>query len=470
MKIDLYHLYRQFHFSKLAYPIVLDVLKIWSEAAGWRARVSICKETKVDLATDADVVGISVYSQTAPAAYRVGAHLRRRGKIVVFGGPHFRGRSTYEEASPFCDVIVSSTSERQWRDVLSNIADGKILPHRAQPLWVTDHSSEFRYPNDFYQALRSRRWYQIPTVPTTVGCPYDCNFCAAYLQGKYLLRPVETIRNEVARASGQMVIFCDATFGLNKRFTIELMDAIAPLRKKVAVEMTLSRLADVELLDALARGGVKWLVVGIETLDLHLRKHGAVDLGSTFRTVMDRIHERGMLVQGNFICGLDTDGPDSFERIYRYYERSTLDAIMMGILTPYPHTPLYGQLQAEGRIFDTDWENYDCHHVVFRPKRMTVDQLIDGYLQLYRSVRQHRSVVREVVDGYRRSGLRTETSVMIANNLYQKFDSLKKEKRLRENQRALAGLGSAVAGPAALSRGDDYASLADGVVSRHAFD
>jgi radical SAM superfamily enzyme YgiQ (UPF0313 family) len=247
------------------------------------------------------------------------------------------------------------------------------------------------------------------------------------------------------------------------------MDAIAPLRRKIAVEMTLSRLRDIELLDALARGGVKWLVVGIETLDLQLRKHGAVDLGSTFRTVMDRIHERGMLVQGNFICGLDTDGPESFERIYRYYERSTLDAIMMGILTPYPHTPLYRQLQAQGRILDKNWEHYDCHHVVFRPKRMTIDELIDGYLQLYASVRQHRSVLREVVDGYRRSGLRTETSVMIATNLYQKFDSLQKERRLRKNQQALARLDLSVGRPA-LPVADDYAPRADGMASSHAFD
>ena len=56
MIIDLYHLYRSFHFSKMAYPIVLDVLKVWAESNGWRARVAICKESGVDLATDAGVV------------------------------------------------------------------------------------------------------------------------------------------------------------------------------------------------------------------------------------------------------------------------------------------------------------------------------------------------------------------------------------------------------------------------------
>ena len=440
MTIDLYHLYRSFHFSKMAYPIVLDVLKVWAETNGWRARVSICKESAVDVATDAAVVGISVYSQTAPAAYRVGAELRRRGKIVVFGGPHFRGPSTFAEAAPFCDAIVSTVCEEQWRMLLDDIEEGKIRPNRREPLYVTDASGAFRYPHNFYQSLASRRWYQIPTIPTSIGCPYDCDFCSAFMQGKYLLRDIETIHNEVAHSTPRVVIMCDATFGLNKRFTVELMHALAPLRKKIAVEITIGRLKDRDILDALALGGVRWLVVGVETLGSKMRKHGTVDLDEGFRRVIDAVHDRGMMIQGNFICGLDTDGPESFEGIYDYYDRSGLDAIMMGILTPYPDTDLYRRLAREGRIFDTNWAHYDCHHVVYRPRRMTVDQLIDGYLSLYRMVRRRKSIFREITEGYRRNGLRTESAVMVVNNLYQKFDSVKKERLLRGNQRELAAL------------------------------
>jgi radical SAM superfamily enzyme YgiQ (UPF0313 family) len=441
MQIDLYHLFRSFHFSKMAYPIVLDVLKVWAESRGWRARVSICKESAVDLSTDADAVGISVYSQTAPAAYRVAAALRRRGKIVILGGPHFRGSSTHREAEPYCDAIVTSVCEEQWGALLDDITEGRLVANRPTPLHVVDVGERFRYPTNFYQSLASRHWYQIPTVPTSIGCPYDCNFCSAFMQGSYRLRDVETIRNEVAHARPRMVIICDATFGLHKPFTIELMRALAPLRKKIAVEITIGRLKDPEVLDALALGGVKWLVVGVESLGLKMRKHGTVDLDDGFRRVIDGVHERGMLIQGNFICGLDTDGPESFEAIYRYYDRSRLDAIMMGILTPYPDTGLYRQLASEGRIFDTDWEHYDCHHVVYRPRRMTVDQLIDGYVELYRLVRQRRSVYREIAEGCRRRGFGLESGVMVANNLYQKFDSVKKERLLRANQRELAALG-----------------------------
>lgn len=438
MKIDLYHLYRGLHFSKLAYPIVLDVLKVWAESSGWEARVSICPEAKVDLDTDADVVGISVYSQTAPAAYRVADRLRERGKVVLLGGPHFRGTSTLAEASPHCDVVATSLCEAQMRDLLASIADGRLAPNRAEPLHVVDRGNHFRYPDNFYQALQSRRWYQIPTIPTSVGCPYDCSFCAAYMQGRYLLRDIDTIYAEMAHSPGPIALICDATFGLKKQFTLDLMKRLAPLRKKIGVETTLARLQDVEVLEAMAAGGVTWLVVGIETVAAKLRKHGTSDLEASLRDMLARAHDLGMMVQGNFICGLDEDGPESFEQIYEFYDRSGLDGIMMGILTPYPNTPLHDQLARERRIFDTDWAHYDCHHVVYRPRNMSVDQLIDGYIDLYRKVRARESVPRTIVSGLAKYGLSAEFGALVGNNLYQKFDSIKKARRLRENQRAIA--------------------------------
>ncbi len=438
MKIDLYHLYRGIHFSKLAYPIVLDVLKVWAESNGWEARVSICPESRVDLDTDADVVGISVYSQTAPAAYRVADRLRARGKVVLFGGPHFRGTSTLEEAAPHCDVIATSMCEAQMCDLLGWIADGRLTPNRAQPLYIVDRANHFRYPDNFYQALQSRRWYQIPTIPTSIGCPYDCSFCAAYMQGKYLLRDIDTIYNEMAHSPGPIALICDATFGLKKQFTLDLMQRLAPLKKKIGVETTLARLQDTQVLEAMAAGGVTWLVVGIETLAAKLRKHGTSDLEASLHDMLARAHDLGMMVQGNFICGLDEDGPESFEQIYEFYDRSGLDGIMMGILTPYPNTPLYDQLDREGRIFDTDWANYDCHHVVYRPRNMSIDQLIEGYIDLYRNVRARESVPRTIFSGLAKYGLSAECGALVGNNLYQKFDSIKKARRLRENQRAIA--------------------------------
>jgi hypothetical protein len=63
-------------------------------------------------------------------------------------------------------------------------------------------------------------------------------------------------------------------------------------------------------------------------------------------------------------------------------------------LTPYPGTPLFRQMEAEGRLLHRDWEKYDTAHVVFRPKRMTPEELLLGYDWLYRRLFSHASIWR----------------------------------------------------------------------------
>jgi len=204
--------------------------------------------------------------------------LRARGKVVLLGGPHFRGRSTHAEAARHADVIAGSMCEQQMRTILDAVTAGRLAANRRQPLYVADTENRFRYPENFYQSLKSRKWYQVPTIPTSVGCPYDCSFCAAYMQGKYLLRDIGTVYNEMAHSPGRIALICDATFGLRKRYTIDLMRALAPLKKKIGIETTLARLKDRQVLEAMGKGGVTWLVVGVETVAEKFRKHGSADL------------------------------------------------------------------------------------------------------------------------------------------------------------------------------------------------
>jgi len=433
MKIDLYHLYRHLDFTHLAFPIILNALRLWAAHTDWQFRVSVCKEQQVDLATDAEVVGFSVYTQTAPAVYRLSSQLRRRGKVVIFGGPHFRGPHTYAEAAPYCDVVVSSICKTQWLSLLTDIAREKIAPGRRRPLCVVDTNNEFRYPDEFYQAFANQKWYQIPSVPTSIGCPYDCDFCSPYLPGKYILRDVQTICNEIAHTRRKMIFICDASFALNRRFTLELMRALAPLKKQICVESTLARLNDKKILDALAEGGVKWIVTGIESLYLKMQKHGTAGVGKILRPVVDCAHDHGMVVQGNLICGLDSDGPESFDRTFEFIIHSNLDAAMLGILTPYPNTPLYRRLKRQDRILDHNWEHYDYRHVVYQPLRMSIDQLVEGYTQLYNEISKTRYILKEAFQAYRNSGVQIQASAVTAYNIYNKFVAKKEKKALRQN-------------------------------------
>lgn len=432
MKIEFYQLYRNFNYTNFLYPIVLDVLKLWSESAGWHTNVSIREESKVNLSTDADVVAITVYTQTANAAYRLSDKLRARGKIVVLGGPHFKG-ANHIEAMSRCDVVVKSICEDQWLQLLEWIELGKIQPGGEKSLYIEDIEGRFAYPDNLYQSFKSHKWYQIPLVATSLGCPYDCDFCSPYLPGKYQLRDIDTVKRELSHARGPITLVSDASFGLNKRYTIELMQAVAPLGKSVGVETTLSRLQDTELLDALAMGGVKMVAIGIESLSLSLGKHGQGKLKDSLKRLLDEAHQRGILVQGNFVFGFDCDEPSCFEEVYRDFSE-VLDIINPVILVPYPHTRIYQQLHAEGRIIDYDWEHYDSNHVVFKPLNMSVDQLTNGLIELKQHITGYDFIRKKVRQIFSHVGFTKSSAFLVGHYLLHKLVANRQESVLRANQ------------------------------------
>ena len=216
------------------------------------------------------------------------------------------------------------------------------------------------------------------------------------------------------------------------------MRKIAPLGKYLFIETSLNVLHDRELLDALAMGGAKWLAVGIESVTMPIKKHGknraCDDIGSLHR-IIDAITERGIMVQANFICGMDGDTEESFDRIYRFFRDSSASTTFIDIILPHPTTPLFGRLDREGRIIDYDWDHYDYHHLVFRPLGMTAERLIAGYTQLFREMSSASMIARKGLQAIGISGLKGITAAAL--NLAHNAEARKKERALNAQ---LAGM------------------------------
>ena len=64
------------------------------------------------------------------------------------------------------------------------------------------------------------------------------------------------------------------------------------------------------------------------------------------------------------------------------------------IMTPYPKTPLFAQLERENRIVHREWQLYDTAHVVFEPAMMSGEALQAGYEWCYERLFSHRSIWR----------------------------------------------------------------------------
>lgn len=81
---------------------------------------------------------------------------------------------------------------------------------------------------------------------------------------------------------------------------------------------------------------------------------------------------------------MDDDGPDVFDRTVDWAVAQGIETATFHIMTPYPGTALYARMAGQGRMLHQGWDRYDTRQVVFRPKRLTADQLEAGYWRAYR--------------------------------------------------------------------------------------
>ena len=77
------------------------------------------------------------------------------------------------------------------------------------------------------------------------------------------------------------------------------------------------------------------------------------------------LHSCGIQVNGSFVAGFDCDRKGVFARTADWIEENRLECATFHILTPYPATPLFRQMDFEGRLLHRDWSLYDTAHAVF---------------------------------------------------------------------------------------------------------
>jgi radical SAM superfamily enzyme YgiQ (UPF0313 family) len=90
------------------------------------------------------------------------------------------------------------------------------------------------------------------------------------------------------------------------------------------------------------------------------------------------------------VFGLDDDHDDVFDKTVQFAIQTGLDLPQFRLLTPYPDTPLYRRLLAEGRIVDQNWSPYDnaCydHLPVFAPRHVSREAFREGIVRTERTV------------------------------------------------------------------------------------
>jgi radical SAM superfamily enzyme YgiQ (UPF0313 family) len=217
------------------------------------------------------------------------------------------------------------------------------------------------------------------------------------------MRAPEQIAAEFAADRQPYAVFIDNNLGSRPEYLRRLCKALRPLRKIWSAAVSIDVTDDPSLIREMALAGCTGVFVGFESLDADnlTAARKKTPRPEDYRRRVRIFHDCGIQVNGSFVLGFDQDGPDVFHRTAEWVEQNRLECATFHILTPYPGTPMFAQMEREGRILHRDWSRYDTGHVVFLPARMTAEQLQSGYEWLYRTLFSFRSIWRRRPEDWR---------------------------------------------------------------------
>jgi len=130
-----------------------------------------------------------------------------------------------------------------------------------------------------------------------------------------------------------------------------------------------------------ADSGCVSVFVGMESLleDALEETNKTFNRVQKFEGEIKMFHDHGIMVNPGMVFGFDNDDESVFEKAQEFLLKNRVELAYFNVLTPLPGTPLYERYNGAGRIFDRDWAKYDGKHVVFYPRRMTPEQLQEGF-------------------------------------------------------------------------------------------
>src|SRR5215813_248126 len=322
---------------------------------------------------DADLVGISAITGTAPRAYEIAARLRRRSIPVVLGGVH--PTLVPDEATRHADSIVVGYAEESWPRLLRDFAAGRMARRYDQSPALTLVNLPFPRRELFNSGMVN----VAHTLEATRGCIYQCEFCvvpAAW--GRPLQKPIGDVIADIRQMRAKRILFLDLNLIADVPYAKELFRALIPLKIQWGGLVTTTIAWDTELLDLAAESGCRGLLIGFESIDQAslVEAKKAFNMRRDYHEVVRKIRERGIALMGCFVFGFDNDTIDTIDETVEFVMEARMDLPRYAIAVPFPGTALYRRLKTERRITTEDWSLYDGQHVVFEPKRMTAEDLL----------------------------------------------------------------------------------------------
>jgi hypothetical protein len=343
-----------------------------------------------------------VQTNQFPRACDLARQFLAEGCAVMIGGFHVSGASSGRADLPAeCQAIVDEgvtlvlgEVENHWTGLLRDAIAGRLrrvynflgsLPDLTlQPLPRTSTRLQRKFAVRGYGTIDAGR-----------GCPFDCSFCTIIsvqgrtMRGRGAAAILDHIRREYRpgrRGGISHYFFTDDNFARNPAWEA-ILDGLVALRAEgiaidfmMQVDIAAARIP--RFVDKAATAGCVQVFIGMESL----REDNLVAAGKrqnrvqTYRQMIDRWHEAGIVCHVGFIIGFPHDTPERVaEDVRALAEDLTVDQASFFMLTPLPGSRDYRRAVDAGTPLDPDFNNYDSFRAVTPHPLMTPETWTAAY-------------------------------------------------------------------------------------------
>jgi radical SAM superfamily enzyme YgiQ (UPF0313 family) len=365
---------------------------------GWDIRLTDDAIEEPDYNAPVDVVSITARMVTSLRSYEIADKFRDKQVPVLLGGPHATFYS--EEMAEHADAVCIGEGEEIFPRMLEDAASGRL-----QKFYQRDTIASLDgMPTPRWDLLKMKDYvfYRPFVIQQSRGCPYTCDFCAERrLNGDYGYRdrPPEEIVEEIRKCGGRHIFFAASQFVGRKARTMELLEALIPLKIRWSALFSPRFGLDEQFLDLAKRSGLLHVNMGIESISQNTLQamHKTANHSQTYEDMIDNLNKRNISYSFNFVFGSDSDDEDIFPTTLKFLQEHRVPAAYFNVMAPLRGTPIYDRMKAEDRIIDEAnldrWNGVYCH---FHPARMSGEELVAQVKNLQRQFYSWRLMVRRL--------------------------------------------------------------------------
>jgi len=358
----------------------------------------ICED--INFEKKVDLVGITSYTINIHRAYQIADEFRRRNVPVVMGGIHVSMEP--EEAKEHADTIIIGEAEETWPQFINDFRNGI----RKEVYKAEKRPSLVHLPTPRFSLINKSHYvdYKMIPIQTGRGCPHSCDFCSVtkFSGRRYRPRPIPDVINEIKTLGAKFCFFIDDNIFASRSRARELLKALIPLRILWIGQATINAAEDKELIELTRKSGCIELSIGLESLS----RKNLKSVGKTINKVehyeknLKAYRKIGINVAASMIFGFDDEKPGVFKEAYHFLMKNRLPYTYWSALCPYPETPLYKRLKAQGRLKDAKWWlnwNRRIYGLEFTGTKMEEEVFSKNLYHYYRRFYSIRSIIKRTL-------------------------------------------------------------------------